>query len=655
MNQKKPPRNLGDVGTLKSATLPAEEELEDADAQSVAGSKKETPEANKWRERLTKPAQEQIEAMGLADHLKVDLIKLVIESPWCPTGKDWYTKRSYRIEVITDYLYKSQKEGYSSKVGREAAQLLSSVKFGAVYQSKNADEVGDKWNSDRRNVARHMEDVICDAYGWRKTLEQWNQRLDDHKVMDIAYIVERAQHDSKLLQYPFLHADVIIREIDDMLGQRSSKYRGQAQEHDWNNCHDRGATESLESMVGRYLSAYVKKVGDPSVTVENFHEWKTHRDTFNKRFHKGLRDDNYSEDRGLQNYAKFGAALDRQEAELNQRKISSHQACASYIVEHFIRQSESEWKWKMEGERLQHGDGHGRTKMKVAQQDSGKGSRATQLKVRAGAATSNFVTTPGSAPSPSVGVPTSKPTGTPYSLGPPPSSGDESDVVGGVVPSQPGKGKGDGRGKGGKGHSNGNGRGAYSAEPPPSTSKVALKEGLPPLKRALPADRGDRSLTKVKAPRGSKGHPYAPHRDWSMDEDWYRCMVDMNQMKDASLYTKSNAALVEAWPEDTSCRAVGSFETAGLTRMPPNGFANDNCKYCANRPRAPSDCTDDNRWYYGTGKGDHSPAYCKSLTRFLAEGGDTRKFPEAAASLQRCLTFTGWYQKKICLPVGGSQ
>ena len=69
-------------------------------------------------------------------------------------------------------------------------------------------------------------------------------------------------------------------------------------------------------------------------------------------------------------------------------------------------------------------------------------------------------------------------------------------------------------------------------------------------------------------------------------------------------------------------------------------FAKGACLYCLHRPLPKSDTPDSEKWWYGTGNGDHNPYRCRAFIRYLVEGGGGRSkgFPDGHAPwLRRCV------------------
>ena len=130
-------------------------------------------------------------------------------------------------------------------------------------------------------------------------------------------------------------------------------------------------------------------------------------------------------------------------------------------------------------------------------------------------------------------------------------------------------------------------------------------------------------------PAGNKGHPTG--KQWDALE-WRRCTIDYNQvikLANDPRFQKLMCRVLPMTKEMSSCRK-------DIPRKIDGAWGPQACTFCPNRPTNESTA-----WKSGdprTGAGSHVPTTCRTLKRFLAEGGDAQHAP-MRQELQKCLFF----------------
>ena len=109
-------------------------------------------------------------------------------------------------------------------------------------------DAGVKWLA----LLRHLRIAFGDY-------EHGNARLYHH--------VLEALSDSVMHQNPPLHADLIIFKLDDSFAPVDGSFRASSNEADWNALYARESGQDVVSLARHVVSAYVKKLGQPSVTA----------------------------------------------------------------------------------------------------------------------------------------------------------------------------------------------------------------------------------------------------------------------------------------------------------------------------------------------------------------------------------------------------
>ena len=225
-------------------------------------------------------------------------------------------------------------------------------------------------------------------------------------------------------------------------------------------------------------------------------------------------------------------------------------------------------------------------------------------------------------------------------------------MVAGVLPELPvstgGRGYSQRKGGGPPGIGKGNGRGGGKGG-----------SGAPELQQGMPAPKAERDKqyrqssrrADAPAPSGAKGHPWAADGvTWASGggpDDWDNVMMDVREMRELAKFQEMQSAMAQCWPSSETCTSVASFDSIIIAGRPEGGWPADHCKYCKYRARAPPGTPADQTWYYGTGDGAHDAVRCQALKRFIAEGGNAQKFPEAAKHIAAGgLRFGMQYQTK---------
>jgi hypothetical protein len=381
----------------------------------------------------------------------------------------------------------------------------------------------------------------------------------------------------------------------------------------WKACTQRFAGEDLVACGRRHFRAYLKFVGDPSVTATTMWVSRQHRNTFNEQLSKSIFNDLGNAERGAHNQYLFDTELAKRVGKVEAGTGAASDASGLAVIDAELLYAEQSWttQRRNKSQALMAG---------AVGADADNGSP------------SGF---PSSQQPPDLGSP-------PATVGgvlPPPSGGD-------MPPSSYGRGaagrqrdgRGDGRGKG-KGGDKG-GRGSYSREQPP-------QQGMPPHREDRERQYTPDAKRVVAPPAGSTAHPWKEHGcTWANPagpNDWDHSMMDIREMKMLNGYSGLRAGLAQCWPSDSTCSSVGTFDDIVVSGRPTAGWPSDHCKYCFYRAKAPPNTPADQQWYYGTGDGAHDAAKCCALKRFLAEGGNKQRFPDCAKYFTSALRFGQTY------------
>jgi len=643
----KRPRATSTTPSFAPLTLFDDDDKESVAESAVLGIDESElkPEGAKWLRLLDAPPAQQLQWCKESPHYK-DLMR-VVSRKVDNAGRSFYTRTCYRPSVVAKWVSwafatkpRKAHNGLEDRVRNFSSDRL---KFPPSLNDENPNKAAQAWERLRIEIMTNLVRAISINCDWQELLAVWritaNKEGTGNRV--IAALLEEHCSDELLIKCPPLHADFIMNQYDISFGRVSSQYRTESQDHAWNACRERFADESLEGCGRRHMTAYMRKVDDPSITPSNMWSHKTHRDTFNTQLVKSIANDIRDRERGRMNAEEFDRNLSRLQREFEQSDSGDPKSLSGTYILQFVHdmeisrhRSSKAWTDPNESNHLRNDQGQRRRRQ--------KGDFTGPPAAAAAAATP---VTPGarSASPPAHRTPSIAPLQPPPRSVPPEAtvtgSTTTTATVNGILQgpsssvSRPQHDKGSmirgrfgGRGQG----SSSSDTSGYRQEAPP------LNPGLPPPRHLLDQQQRMSSRSRpVPHPTGSTGHPW--NISWD-DKHWDSTLVDFWNMDKQAQYAMVDH-LAQCWPADASRRTMASTKDIGHTK-PPGGWPMDYCKYCYYRPRRdPSKASANSDWWYGDGQGNHDPHRCFPLKYFIATGGDSAKFGASSHRLQENLRF----------------
>ena len=591
---------------------------EQDDLQSLNGSQhllgRDNADVTRCVEFLQQPPAKQAEDYVGSEEIAI--VRLVLASGQDGGGRTMFTRSNYTEDGVrqwaeSTFVHRRYREA------SDALRAITSLEFPESLLGSNPTEVRKAWLAYRTTFILKLTMAISAGAQWGLLLRSMmaasrKERTGNPRIEDY---VSAAILDTALMRNPPLHADVLVWKLD-ISFDANSVHGPDNLAADWEDCTSRLAGETATSCADRVKRAYIKKIDDPRLTTANVWEKPAHAHEISKRTCACLAEDKGAEaqgdyERGKNNQAIYWREWTALQTRYQAGHIKADQLDTSLLCAIHIGSYEAE---------VPGSSGMPRTRQRSARErrDTGAG--------------------------PAGNTPTD------------PKNGLALDRNG--VPLDPAlrslwdsaKKKGDNRV-----------RDAIKVlQHPPreaGTSQSVNHIGAPPPPQAPPPGRTagtqERSTTYVPDTSPLPANGIAPQRyrlvahptgktgnpedtTWTNDL-WGQAIADLDEFDKlrADPNTLKAAALIRPTNMDLNDVYCGRCKSDEDWQWPA-----DACKYCLYRPRAPNDRSDmshESNWWYGTGRGDHNPYRCQAFKRMIAEGGEIKTYPQAAAAIRNAL------------------
>ena len=233
----------------------------------------------------------------------VGFVRKVLGSAVDLTLKLWFTRALYISDVVTAW---STWADPSSPPHRDSADALAvfaeseSLDVPPDLLSPDPDIADTAWDHYRGMLINSLHRALVAGVDWRQILRHLVVRYKHpnwgHPRL-VEYVAEALQ-DPVLLGNPPLHADVLIRQLDESFSVNSSKFNKRSVSAEWDQTVSRRAGEDCVSLARRVVNAYLRKLGDASITATNFFLKPYHLDAINERYSQCLKNDLSDRERG---------------------------------------------------------------------------------------------------------------------------------------------------------------------------------------------------------------------------------------------------------------------------------------------------------------------------------------------------------------------
>ena len=553
-------------------------------------------------------------------------LRASLGAPLDPTGDRWRRRFFTSPEVVRKWAYwDSRRDTHDHRDRQAALNNMEQLKFFQPEKTKEGDSsIIDKdkhahaWDQSRGKVRAAFRRALLAGVEVGEMLGALLQAAKNtsHGNPRAVTLLRRHLDDEGLMKLPApVHADLVLFEFD--TSYRTARYGQDSHDLEWDKCISRLKGEDSETMQGRFLSGFLCKF-DNKITEADVYTNPTHTRAYLQRVFEGLRNDEDDKERGYCASNAFFAEWEevRNGLERADPRYTPADLNANLIISRKVIPRENTYYEERSHREMSHPE-----------------TRETRNRSRArtaGAVTGQTNPPPGdtSTPSqpPAPGPYAAAVMGTPPATAPAPAPADSERHTGG-------RGYTKGSGRGGPGGKGGRGANPYARtivvpnsshtnEPPPRDSRPnsAHFVDVPGYGRTCPH------------PAGATGNPRGD--SWTA-ESWRVCMTDLDKLTSLSAGPAGVATRLARPGDATMANTRGGRERSDEN----NVWAPDACAYCFYRAPMPDGAASADAWWYGNGKGNHSPYRCQCFKRYLAEGGDKAMHPEHAAALQSCLRF----------------
>jgi len=421
-------------------------------------------------------------------------------------------------------------------------------------------------------------------------------------------VIVAATQDQVLCCNPVLHAAVIMSKLDSSFSQGAPGYSRETPSASWEACLSRLPGEDSLTLSHRILEAFFQKIGDEDMDPRKVWANELWATEVNRRTALCLGNDISDPARGKANHYQFtlrwGEAQQRHRSGSGQlQEISNTYIAAHYIVTFELANAAS----KALGANLG-GPAPTSASKRVAAvqaQAPAKDKDADSL-LKMVAALSKQVS--------DLKVSNKRDNSSPVAAAFPVTSAPQG-------------------GRGGKGD-RGGGRGGRGQPWNPIPTTPLNDDDLPPANQA--EMRTYSQGRRCAPPQGDKGNPSKV--PWTKDNWEYGTFIDFDEFTRLAPFAKLCKLISMARPNDNTL----TTPRKGRPHSDNGTWTNEiGCAYCLHRPRAPPGTAEEDKWFYGTGQGAHSPYRCQCFVRFLAEGGGTDVPPDLGLYLQGILLKRG--------------
>lgn len=231
------------------------------------------------------------------------LIRKTVSSPVDLTLSQWFTRALYISDVADAWKKWSDP---SSPPHRDAPDALSAFAEAASLDvpddllDSHPDTAATAWDCYRGKLINSFHRALVAGVDWRQALRHLVIRYKDPRYGHprlVDYVAE-ALHDPCLLDNPPLHADVLIRQLDESFSANSTKFKQFSVSAEWDATTARRAGEDCLSLARRVVKAYVRKLNDPTITAATVQNTEYHLYEISTRFGECLFTDPTDPDRG---------------------------------------------------------------------------------------------------------------------------------------------------------------------------------------------------------------------------------------------------------------------------------------------------------------------------------------------------------------------
>ena len=246
----------------------------------------------------------------LAFHKDLSIIKHLFESQPDLTFSRWrrrgvYTEDNFDQWVEWAPLGKAHLDAFTMLLKFDKKNLLIAPNL----RKSEPEIVAEAWDTYRKGLLNGIQQALTMGCKWKQILTNLSLAFSDPEsgYPKLQLAVKLALMDTKLMQYPLLHADVFMCKLDRSFAAGSAKYSDDSCSAEWDQTLSRLPGEDALSLAIRVQSAYLETLQHMELDDITVYTDKFHSQQLKNRYDKCLSNDPDDPARGHRSAEKFRA------------------------------------------------------------------------------------------------------------------------------------------------------------------------------------------------------------------------------------------------------------------------------------------------------------------------------------------------------------
>ena len=230
----------------------------------------------------------------LAFHKDLSTIKQLFESQPDLTFSRWrrrgvYTEDNFDQWVEWAPLGKAHLDAFTMLLKFDKKNLLIAPNL----RKSEPEIVAEAWDTYRKGLLNEIQQALTMGCKWKQILTNLSLAFSDPEsgYPKLQLAVKLALMDTKLMQYPLLHADVFMCKLDKSFAAGSAKYSDDSCSAEWDQTLSRLPGEDALSLAIRVQSAYLETLQHMELDDITIYTDKFHSQQLKNRYDKCLSND----------------------------------------------------------------------------------------------------------------------------------------------------------------------------------------------------------------------------------------------------------------------------------------------------------------------------------------------------------------------------
>ena len=249
---------------------------------------------------------------------QLHVIRHILQSPADRTLSCWRRRLLYTEEAWADWAM-WQPTDMTHRDANDCGRIFSdpfTMLTAPGLRSADPETAADAWDTYRRHLLITIRQALTVGVSWGDILVRMSTVYadPDSGYSRLSNYIKTALGESALLEYPLLHADVLIYNLDVSYAAGSNKYSRDSTTVDWERAISRLPGEDPISLARRVTNAFLGKHHDH--TLDDVSVWSnpTFAREINNRYAECLLNDEADADRGGDSHGVFVREWRRTEA-----------------------------------------------------------------------------------------------------------------------------------------------------------------------------------------------------------------------------------------------------------------------------------------------------------------------------------------------------